>query len=174
MIVQLVFQKRINLPLAVILGHSFVRSLSDHYLNNFKGSYMPLDIAKALLVNDNVSGVHLYGISGALAVSFPYPTEWLDKLAPQILLLELGSNDLARDIDVELVARSLLDAATWLHQCYHAIVGVLSVVPRFEGLQSSPSVFRLNLNRLETILKMAISGSPFLFFHKHKGFKSYT
>jgi lysophospholipase L1-like esterase len=131
---------------------------------------MPVQIARSLVVNDNVPAVHLYGQSGARAVSFVLPLQWLDSLRPSICLLELGTNDLAAAVKVEDVANALLYLASLLQARFNCVVGILSVIPRYEGLAVPQSVFRENVRRLETVLKHETKRTPLMFFHKHKGF----
>ena len=158
---------------AVILGHSFIRRLHHDLSSYFAGApegELPRLTAQYLKVHHNIPKVYLYGESGAMADSFPVPHTWLDSISPTIVLIELGTNDLARGTPAEHVASCLWQMVMKLHCSFPAIIGILSVVPRSHKLYISQHNFLQACAQLESTLKCKVQGYSNIFYHKHKGF----
>ena len=81
----------------VVLGHSFVRGIDDHYRHifmDFEPDLFPSLVAADLKVNDNVQNVYLYGKSGARFENFELSNLFLSMIHPSIIVIDLGSNDI--------------------------------------------------------------------------------
>ena len=124
-----------------------------------------------LKVDHYVRRVFLLGQSGAKVTEFDVPHLVLRRIDPLIILVELGTNDLAAGVRAPVVADSLQVLAQDLHHRYRAVVGVMSVLPRDKGLQDmTAKEFREEVQQLDDILKQCWVGSSAIFYHKHKGF----
>lgn len=159
----------------VILGHSFVKGLVDHYDHLFKDHHpaaFERYVAHDLKVSEHVGGVFLFGKSGATVQSFATPPSLLLKnINPRICLLEMGTNDLVAGIQPDILAGQLLDLAKFCRDSFGSVVGILSVLPRDENLQQlTPLAFREVMHALEIHLKQLVSSEEKIFYHKHKGF----
>jgi lysophospholipase L1-like esterase len=105
----------------IVLGHSFVSGLRDHYWARFgkwKQQNVALEgfIASELKVDHHVAEVHLLGQSGALASDFLLPQ---NSVSPDICLIELGTNDLAQGARGQDVARDILNLSKNCHHLRH-------------------------------------------------------
>ena len=156
----------------VVLGHSFVSGLDQHFRAKYKGQPQALEshIALELKVDRNIASVTLLGQSGAKALNFEAPTYILDKIRPNIIILDLGSNDLAEGIVPEVVRDKIVAIAEGLQDAYSAAVGILSVLPREKGVSLGPAAFRQAFEAYNLSVKIATRNLTPIFFFSHKGF----
>ncbi len=80
------------------VGHSFINSYFDHCISNLVKEDKVLTshaVAAHLKVIAYIAEVHHYGERGGMASTFTISTHVLDFLNPDIVLIDLGSNDLA-------------------------------------------------------------------------------
>lgn len=157
------------------MGHSFVVGLKDHFRNNgllaLDQTELARQVAKRLQVNDFIQEVHLVGGRGARLEDVTEKNMGLVALEPDIVLLEMGTNDLVGFRDPASLARSLREKAQEIQKKCKAVVGILSIIPREGGLGGlSVEEFefrRASVNRAVAIL---VRGERAIFACKHKGF----
>ena len=148
-----------------LIGHSFVVGL-EHYLVNKK-----MKATSFLHVDSIVSSISFYGIRGAKVQDLHTLLPLLRCESFDIVLLDIGSNDIANGARYEEVVLSLSFFLTALSALHSGIICVLSVVPRSAGLPAiSPAQFMDTASRLEEHLKSWSKSSQNAIFHKHKGF----
>lgn len=157
----------------VLLGHSFVRSLDDHYRHMFKGPMHLLEtwIAEDLKVSGNIAQIYLHGQGGATVGNFEIPKVFLRNVKADLIILDMGTNDLASDQTVMDVCQGIERLAKCLLQ-YSPAVSILSIVPRGTGLAATVTedVFRGRMRNANAILKRLGLGHQNLLFSKQKGF----
>ena len=96
-------------------------------------------------LESHVSEVHHYGIRGGLSRNFPIPVTLLDQLKPVVVIIDLGTNDLARAklspsqvlkvaMDIIKMGKVLIDKAGVTH------VVVCSCLNRIITLKTSPQL----------------------------------
>ena len=149
-------------PRVLILGHSFVRRLSSFLSNS--ASYSS-DLALADLAN-----VSLFGVGGrTVAKVEKFDLDHVRISKPDIVILELGTNDLTC-LPPESVGSALKELVhTLKHNCGVRVVGVCQVIKR----SSSPPKmrdFNSRVLKLHKYLKVVLEPVPFCFYWRHIGF----
>jgi len=153
-------------------GHSFVSGLRDHFRSRYENTLLndiPLEgfVASQLRIDHHVQEVHLLGQSGAVASDFLLPHNFV---TPDIVLIELGTNDIAQGMGGTEAADIIFELSQNLSLSYKCVVIVLSVLPRVSSLGCEVSVFDRERSVLETALKGKVSGCKEIKYFKHKGF----
>jgi lysophospholipase L1-like esterase len=156
----------------VIIGHSFVVGLDQHFRDRYRGpeGKYPCFLANQLKVDHNIKAICMLGQSGAKAVGFDTPAYTLGKIKPDIILIDLGTNDLAQAIPVETVRDKLVSLADDLQNTHNAVVGIMSILPREKGIHTSALEFKAKAGLCNLSLKIAIRNLKPIFFFSHKGF----
>ena len=160
----------------LLLGHSFASSLDDHYniiLRNVNPNFRNAYIAKDLQVNNNIGQVFLHGQSGATCVNFSPPYLFTSFVRPDIILLELGSNDIANRVPPVTVASNLYNIAEDLHRRHGSVIGLLSILPRTERIgKLTADDFYARMHVANDTLKMYCKEENdwWAYFYKHKRF----
>ena len=117
-----------------ILGHSFVSGYKDHLkFHSHHGQHLsPHEIATHFRVSNIVNEVHLCGINGAKVCEGTFiSNDFLERIQPEVCILDIGSNDLAAGTPPLTVADRLVDIATRLISRHHVkVVIVCSVLYR--------------------------------------------
>jgi hypothetical protein len=159
-----------------IIGHIFVSGLDDHFRVKFRTVHpaqLERQVAMELQVSEHVGGVFLLGRSGAQAMSFHIPEIALQGIRPEIVLVELGSNDIVAGQQPKQLASRIFDIARQLTSTFEAVVGICSVVRRTEKLGA------LDAGKFDTMMaavnkeikQLVVSGTETrIFYHSHKGF----
>ncbi len=106
-----------------------------------------------------------------LWISFSIPTLFTSYANPELFIVELGSNDLAKKMHPEIVAAKVFDVGEQLHNLNY-VSGIMSVPPRTQTICMSPEKY---FNKLmifnDTLKNLCTTGNYWsAFFHKHKGF----
>ena len=100
-----------GLPLVFILGHSFIRRLDNFVAANPKLNHQ-------FLLN-NVATCKWRSVRGrTVAKTLQYDLPVVASSAPDIVILQLGTNDLSR-LDPLVVASSIEELVTILHDTYN-------------------------------------------------------
>ena len=92
-------------PRVLVLGHSFVRRLREFAAQNHSGG--PYDLNLGL---SNICSIIFHGIGGrTVDKMIKNDLDKIHSAAPNIVVLELGSNDLCdKDTDPETIALSIV------------------------------------------------------------------
>ena len=160
-----------------IWGHSFVVSLT-HFLRNkqkhssFQGGF-PSFCAWYLQVSDLVAEVHLIGVNGGkITQNLHIPTSELLSLKPDIVIIEVGSNDAALSkTTINEIACQIIDHAESIRDLFHVSKTVVcSLIKREMGIQMSAQSFFRKIYGINGVLRRALSNQQGIKFHHHKGF----
>jgi lysophospholipase L1-like esterase len=118
-----------------------------------------------------VSSVSFFGIRGAMIKDLNTLLHQLYGNHHDIILLDLGTNDIASGVPVFQIANAISEWLSELRAFHKGVICILSVVPRLGGLRGmSPESFMSESNRLETTLRNMAQSYQHVLYHKHKGF----
>jgi lysophospholipase L1-like esterase len=157
----------------VILGHSFVAGLDQHYRAKFSGhpDAYEAHIANDLHVSNHIRRVFLLGVSGASIPSYEVPIFTMSQIRPSIILIDLGSNDLLRNFDNTFLAGTLFQIAQFCKEAFQAPVGICSVLPRTGHLgDCTPERFECAMTIFNNLLRSMADQDSRIFYHSHIGF----
>ena len=124
---------------ALVIGHSFVYSMDDLWRRKYSTcpvAALEKYVAEELRVARNVSQVFMCGQRGAHLGNFVIPKVLLQNLKPDVVILDLGTNDLARGTTPDELVTGLQTLSKAL-LCYCPWVVILSIVPRGAGFVES-------------------------------------
>ena len=147
-------------PKVLILGHCFVRRLSSDLARNFDPrASQDLNVAR------EVACVCLRGKGGQKVASLrQHDLAFVSKFQPQILILEIRTNDLGK-IRPEVVGSDIEDLVCHLHHVVHVnVIGVCLVIPRADA-----GDFNHHAEVLKNYLSVVLEALPFAFVIKHIG-----
>ena len=162
-------------PVGLLLGHSFVHSLHSH-LTPTTSTRNPsgFTIAKRLRIHEIVDEFHMQGERGSriCSSSFTLPHRLLQRLRPDFVILDFGTNDLASGTPPFEVAAKLVHLADRLRSQYHVdSVVICSVINRERHIRHlSPSQFAAAAYQVNNYLKNFVEAEPRTQYHSHKGF----
>lgn len=159
-------------PVGLLLGHSFVHSLHSHLTpdNSLSGAA----IARKLNIEQIIQEFHMQGDRGARVCSsaFTLPHRLLQRLRPDFVILDYGTNDLAIGTPPFEVAAKLVELAEKLRKQYHvAAVAICSIINRDRGIYNlSPSQFAAAAYQVNNYLRNFVQADLRTHYHVHKGF----
>ena len=153
-------------PVALILGHSFVRRLKRDLESHFDDRAL-LDFG---LHKDAV--VHLFGVGGRTVPKMvKFDLGVVAKMRPNIIILELGTNDLSL-VGPEMVGSAIDDLVNLLIEEFSvSVIGVCKTIPR-HGSEPEVLVFNDQALILNNYLDVVFEQRPQVFAWQHKGFVS--
>ena len=121
-----------------VLGHSFVSSIADHIATRHHGINNPKLVARELKLNGLLKELHLIGERGACVMHqhFQAPIDLCCHIRPHFVLLQYGSNDLAKGCLPLEVATKVVDIAHVILDACPSVkhVKILSVINRTGNL----------------------------------------
>ena len=95
----------------------------------------------------------------------------LARYGPDILLVDIGSNEIAQGAQPTRVAASIEQWVQEASRVFPGVICLLSVVPRAAGLViMTPEQFLNAASELEALLKLLPKSHGNVLYHKHKGF----
>ena len=141
-----------GLPLIFILGHSFIRRFDNFVAAN-------PNLNHQFLLN-NVATLKWRGVGAELQYDLPV----VASSAPDIVILQLGTNDLSR-LDPLVVASSIEDFVTILHDTYN-----VKLICVCQTLLGSDPVFNTRVRALNKYVKTFLEALPYVSFGGHRGF----
>ena len=146
----------------LILGHSFIRRLRDHITSSQDVGY---NAKFAILTPEFICKWH--GVGGrTIAKVVKYDLGVVKDFGPDIIILQLGSNDLV-DSSALTVGSHLEDLVVLLHDHYKVdLICVCQTLRR----SSSEVGFNKNVSLLTKYLKTVLEPIPYAFFWSHRGF----
>ena len=144
----------------LVLGHSFIHRLHTFLLRNFNAH-----IAENLSLPGDLE-IRWHGIGGrTVSKTIRFDLHVVKEFAPNIVLLQIGTNDLATTSAVE-TGSAIEDLSRLLHESYGVqVVCVCQTIYR----QNSPS-FNKQVDLLTKYLKVVLEPLPYTFYWRHRGF----
>jgi hypothetical protein len=166
----------------VLLGHSFIRRMRDdlsppmftkHGLDI--GHYSSLKAARfstALRISNHIRGMYTLSNNVNFINDITHSKRLIIRTSPGIVIIDIGSNDLARIDNVNPVkmlelATKITDIATQLSA---PVVIINCILPRSVRIASNPKTYLENTIHYNTFLKNICDTSDNLVFHKLRGF----
>ena len=136
------------LPKILILGHSFIRRL-----DNFVAANPNLDHNLSL---GNVAKFKWHGVGGrTVANTVRYDLPVIAPFAPDIVILQLGTNDLSH-LDPLVAGSSIEELVTTLHDKYNVRIVCVCVKPFGDPTQYSMPVSTRLTNTLKPYWSLSI------------------
>ena len=167
----------------VLLGHSFIRRLRDDLVpwrpQGGRGTDVGLghplraaQLARAMGVSRNVRRIYTFSDGIVRIGDVDQAAAFVRRASPGVLLLDVGSNDLAHIVTVDPVqvlrlAVQLTDVASLFEA---AFVIINAIIPRTGNITCVPDTFRENAELFNTFVKNICETSEKLVFHKLRGF----
>ena len=146
-----------GLPLILILGHSFIRRLDDFVAAN-------PNLNHQFLLN-NFATFKWRGVGGrTVAKTLQYDLPVVASFVPDIVILQLGTNDLSR-LDPLVVGSSIEELVTILHDKYK-----VKLICVCQTLLGSDPVFNMRVRAFNKYVKTFLEALPYVFFWGHRGF----
>ena len=144
-------------PKILILGHSFIRRLEYFVAANPNLDHQFLLTALATF--------KWHGVGGrTVAKTMQYDLPVVASFAPDIVILQLGTNDLSR-LDPLVVGSAIEELVTILHDTYN-----VKLVCVCQTLLGSNPVFNARVRALNSYVKTFLEALPYSFFWGHRGF----
>ncbi len=153
-------------PTVLILGHSFVARLKGDLAAGFDSRADP---------NFNLNGtafVHMFGKGGRTVAKLrDQDLPVVTSLAPDVVILEIGTNDLSR-LGPEVVASEIEVLVSSLREKYSVrVIGVCQVIPRGESYAGFES-FNDKVPVLNQCVCALLEDIDNVFCWYHKGFSN--
>ena len=155
-----------SLPVILLFGHSFIKRLQRDLLHHFDSR------AYSSFALEHDAVVQMVGIGGrTVPKALSLDLAVIKKLKPDIVILELGTNDLSScrpetvGSDIEDLVRIFLDSLGV------AVVGVCRVLP---CCHSDPTIsqFNVKVDILNRYLEVIFEHHPRVFVWCHRGFSN--
>ena len=148
-------------PLRIlILGHSFIRRLHVFLRQNFNEVF-----ARNLHIDGDLS-IKWHGIGGrTISKVIRHDLGIVEKFAPEIVVIQLGTNDLSSVSAVE-TGSALEDLSHLLHESY----GVQRVCVCQTIFRSNAPLFNHQVKLLTKYLKVVFEPIPYVLYWRHRGF----
>ena len=144
----------------LIIGHSFV-----HRLAAFVQKKRHLH---AFINLSDIADIHFHGVGGRTIEKFrKFDFTVVRQIAPKIIILELGSNDLVK-VAPETVGSELEKLVRDLHDVYSVEFVVVGQVLRRRTRDSEE--YNCKVGKLHQYLKVVLEQLPFCYYWRHRGF----
>ena len=144
----------------LVLGHSFIRRFHDFLCHNFNQKFTE---------NLHIPGdlcIKWHGIGGrTIAKVVQYDLTIVQSFAPDIVVLQLGTNDLST-ISVVETGSALEDLTRLLYESY----GVQLVCVCQTIFRRDAPLFNNQVKLLTEYLKVVLEPLPFVVYWRHRGF----
>ena len=146
----------------LILGHSFIRRLREHITSSQDNGYT----AKLGILTPEFF-CKWHGVGGrTIAKVVKYDLGVVKDFGPDIIILQLGSNDLV-DSTALTVGSDIEDLVVLLHDHYKVDLICVCQTLRRSSLEV---MFNKNVSLLTRYLKAVLEPIPYAFFWSHRGF----
>lgn len=154
-----------KIPKVLLLGHSFIRRLKCDLQKGFDSR------ASRDFKLRGTAEVHLHGIGGLTVDRLRRLDLQLFKtLAPEVIILELGTNDLS-SLPPEVVGSAIEDLVNFILKSFHVqVVGVCLVIPR-ASYHLHSTQFAHCAEILNKYLEVVLEPIPNVFCWCHRAFK---
>ncbi len=149
-------------PTVLVLGHSFIRHLRDDLSNHFDPrACMDFNLCERAIVS-------MFGIGGRTIRKLQFDLHVIKRLKPQIIILEIGTNDLSHTAP-KIVVKNLVKFVRLLLDEYSThVVGVCHVIPRRGSFPNADS-FNESAHIFNCLSKPALESIPNVFCWTHRG-----
>ena len=146
-----------GVPSVLILGHSFVKRLERDLRSHFDHR------AHSHFKLEGTVSVHLHGVGGRTVAKLrSFDLRVVEQIAPDILILEIGTNDLV-DTSPEVVGSEIESLVCLLVEKYKVrVVCVCHVIPRGHSHHEAAS-FSARVEVLQQYLDVVLSSIPNVF-----------
>ena len=147
-------------------------SLEQNILNALQ-AHVELEQAAPQLIGvpNLVSSLSFFGMRGAKVLHLNRILPVIARYGPDVLLVDIGSNDLAQGAQPARVAASVEQWVKEATRVFPGVICLLSVVPRATALGNmTPEQFLNSALELEALLKLLPKSHNNVLYHKHKGF----
>ena len=141
-----------SVPSVLVLGHSFIRRLRDDLRSHFDSR------ADDTFGLSDDAIVHLHGVGGLTVARLRRDLGMVSSLSPQVVILELGTNDLTR-LRLEVAGSEIEDTFSV------RVIGVCKVLPRVRA-----PFFNGAASILNQYLCGVLEPIPNVFCWRHRGF----
>ena len=141
-----------SVPSVLVLGHSFIRRLRDDLRLHFDSR------ADDTFGLSDDAIVHLHGVGGLTVARLRRDLGMVSPLSPQVVILELGTNDLTR-LRLEVAGSEIEDTFSV------RVIGVCKVLPRVRA-----PFFNGAASILNQYLCGVLEPIPNVFCWRHRGF----
>ena len=144
----------------LIIGHSFIHRLKafvqkERQFHNFT-------------TLNGIGQVHFHGVGGRTIAKFrKFDLDIVRRIAPDIIVLELGSNDLV-EFSPQTVGSELETLACELHDLPSVQLVVIGQVLRRRSQNSEE--FNCKVAKLHKYLNIVLEQLPFCYYWRHRGF----
>ena len=148
-------------PVRVLfLGHSFIRRLHDFLLRNFNTK-----IATNLSLEGDLV-IRWHGIGGrTISKTKAYDLHVVEEFAPNIVILQLGTNDLATTSAVE-TGSAIEDLCRLLYESYGVeVICVCQTLHRQDAFS-----FNKQVDLLTKYLRVVLEPLSYVIYWRHRGF----
>ena len=166
----------------VVLGHSFIRRLRDGLIPPKKSkrshdipawnTAAASQLTAAWGMSQHIRHIYTFSDGVTRIRDIDGATHMVERIRPGIVLMDIGSNDLAHVDSVDpsqmlRLATHITDTALTLST--HKVI-INAILPRTGNITCTPAVFRENASHLNSFLKNICDPKSRLVFHKPRGF----
>ena len=158
-----------HFPKVLVLGHSFVKRLKRHI--EAGSDVRPRDHFDLA----NSSRVFLHGVGGRTVSAIRrHDMAALKRISPDLLVLEVGTNDLSAGIRPEVLGSALDDFLSYIRSSFAVrAIAVCMVIPRRERFSGVPAVhFNEQARIFNQYISAVVNSHPWAFTWEHRGLSS--
>ena len=147
-------------PRILILGYSFIRRLAG-FLQKTGHEHLMAKLS-------SLGSISFHGVGGrTIAKVRKFDFSIIRRLRPDIIVLELGSNDLTK-LPAQTVGSELETLVLYLHDEFH--VKTLAVCQVMRRHSSECTAYNFEITKLHLYLKAVLEPIPYCLYWKHRGF----
>jgi len=137
----------------IVLGDSFIKKVQLYYeFRKFGAEDAGYFNSKILRTKESVEELYFHGVSGATVGNFRIPHHTLKQLQPDIIVIQLGSNDIDNGSPPLNVGTSLVQHATSLRDQYKAKLVICSITYRGPLATKNSEDFKLKVDMCNKII----------------------
>lgn len=149
--------------------------MESYFRGQFHGQVDQFEnfIAKSLKVDDFIKQIYVWGRSGANTGSLlsQWPKYWLGKIRPDLLLLEIGSNDITLGWNSEYITEGIMRLVERARAELNCVVVIISVLPREARLgRVSVQEFDTCRYQVRDFVRQRVTVMEGVIMFNHKGF----
>ena len=158
-----------NFPKVLVLGHSFVKRLKRDIDTGFDvRAHSHFDL-------ENSARVFLHGVGGRKVSALKHhDVHAITRISPDILVLEIGTNDLSAGIRPEVLGSAIDDLIVYINSSFAVrIIAVCMVIPRRECNSDSPAAqFNHQARIFNQYISAVVNAHPWAFTWEHRDLSS--
>ena len=147
-------------PRILILGHSFIRRLAE-FLQKRGHEHLMAKLS-------SLGSISFHGVGGStIAKVRKFDLSIIRRLSPDIIVLELGSNDLTK-LPAQTVGSELEILVRYLYDEFYVKSIVVGQVIRRHSPQCA--AYNVKVTKLHLYLKAVLEPIPYCIYWRHRGF----